>query len=295
MKQVRRSRRPPGQYAKRTRGQTPVKQVLVEEMLDLEVVGQGATTKIYRDGNIAIKLYVNTQDAWSSSSPSERPDQSDAAANEAERQRFAYNAGLPVPAVYGVRKLSDNAVALDMEYINGRPLIQLGMDKDERRNAIHILANLQCKVHNIHAIGLPNQVERIAWKIKSTKHLDNPLKDKLLSLLMNLDDGFEWLCHGDFHPLNILYDGSKHWIIDWVDTTAGNPLADACRTYLIFMQYMNRLAGIYLNAFCKESKSKKDDVLAWLPVVAAARLNENMDDKSRAWLINMVKDINYPQ
>ena len=22
------------------------------------------------------------------------------------------------------------------------------------------------------------------------------------------------LCHGDFHPLNILYDGSKHWIID---------------------------------------------------------------------------------
>jgi hypothetical protein len=28
-------------------------------MLDLEVIGQGATTKIYRDGNTAIKLYVN--------------------------------------------------------------------------------------------------------------------------------------------------------------------------------------------------------------------------------------------
>ncbi len=44
-------------------------------MLNLEVVGQGATTKIYRDGGTAIKLYVNA--------PSEE------ANNEAERQRFA--------------------------------------------------------------------------------------------------------------------------------------------------------------------------------------------------------------
>jgi len=260
-------------------------------MLDLEMVGQGATTKIYRDGNTAIKLYVNAQDAWSSSSQSERPDPHDEADNEAERQRFAYNSGLPVPAVYGVRKLSDNAVALDMEYINGQPLIQQGMDRDERRNAIHILVNLQCKVHKIHATGLPNQAERLAWKIKNTKHLDSPLKEKLLSLLTNLDDGSECLCHGDFHPLNILYDRTKYWIIDWVDTTAGSPLADACRTYLIFKQYMNRSAGIYLKAFCMESKSKSDDVLAWLPVVAAARLNENMDEKSRAWLINLVKEV----
>ncbi len=28
-------------------------------MLDLEIVGEGATTKIYRDGNMAIMLYVN--------------------------------------------------------------------------------------------------------------------------------------------------------------------------------------------------------------------------------------------
>ena len=242
-------------------------------MLDLEVVGQGTTTKIYRDGKTAIKLYVNAP-----------PDEAD---NEAERQRFAYNAGLPVPAVYGVRKLDNNTVAFDMEYINGQPLIQPRMDKEKRKNAINSLVKLQCEVHKVHADGLPKQTDRLKWRIKSTQYLTDAQKNMLLDLLVQLDNGSDNLCHGDFHPLNILYDGSKYWVIDWVDATAGNPFADACRTHLIFKQYMSRSAGIYLRAFCKEVSSKQDDILVWLPIIAAARLNENMDDISRAWLIDM--------
>lgn len=245
-------------------------------MLNLEVVGQGATTKIYRDGNTAIKLYINAP--------------SDEADNEAERQRFACNVGLPVPVVYGVRKLNDNAVALDMEYIDGQPLMQPGMGKDERKNAIHALVMLQCEVHKVHASGLPKLTDRLTWKIKTTQYLEEPQKNNLLSLIARLNNDSENLCHGDFHPLNILYDGSKHWIIDWVDASAGNPLADACRTYLIFKQHMSRSAGIYLRTFCKETNSKQDDVLAWQPIIAAARLKENMDDKSRLWLLTLVQE-----
>ena len=40
-------------------------------------------------------------------------------------------------------------------------------------------------------------------------------KEKLLALLRRLDDGARQICHGDFHPRNILLDGKKHWIIDW--------------------------------------------------------------------------------
>ncbi len=245
-------------------------------MLNLEVVGQGNTTKIYRDGDTAIKLYVN--------SPSEQVD------NEAAIQRFAYNAGLPVPKIYGVRKLDANAVALDMEYIDGQPLIHPGMDKEERTNALHAFVMLQCKVHKVNASVLPKLSDRLAWKIKTVQYLDEPQKSKLLSLLVHLDNASDNLCHGDFHPLNILFDGSKHWIIDWVDATSGNPLADACRSYLILKQHMSRSAGIYLKAFCKESNLKQEDVLAWQPIIAAARLIEGMDDKSRLWLLNLVKD-----
>ncbi|MCL2776133.1 MAG: aminoglycoside phosphotransferase family protein [Oscillospiraceae bacterium] len=245
-------------------------------MLNLEVVGQGATTKIYRDGNTAIKLYENAP-------PSE-------VENEAMRQRFAFDAGLPVPAVFGVRRLGENVTALDMEYINGHPLMRPGMDKDERKSAIHSLIKLQCMVHKVHADGLPKQADCLAWKIENSKYIGKPLIDRLLDLLNRLNDDSDNLCHGDFHPLNVLYNGTKHWIIDWVDATAGSPLADACRTYLIFLEHMKRSAGIYLRVFCKETSVKSEDVLAWLPVIAAARLSENMDDKSRTWLLSLIKE-----
>ena len=247
-------------------------------MLGLELIGQGATTKIYLDGNTAFKLYVDAP-------PNE-------AENEAERQRFAFDAGLPVPAFYGVRRLEGNAVALDMAYIDGKPLMQPRMDKNERKEAICTLAKLQCEAHKIRADSLPKQKDRFAWKIRRSGFLSDATKENLLSLLMRLDDGSAMLCHGDFHPFNVLYDGNKHWIIDWVDATGGNPLADACRTYLIFRQYMSRSAGIYLEAFCKKSKSRQADVLAWLPIVAAARLSENIDDRAKSWLLGLVHQCN---
>lgn len=244
-------------------------------MLNLEVIGQGATTKIYRDGDTAIKLYLNASPVI--------------VENEAAVQRFAYDKGLPVPKVYGVRKLDDNAVALDMEYIQGQTVINQRMSKEERDDAIRTFVMLQCEIHKVHAGGLPKLTDRLVWKIKKTQHLTESQKSNLVSLIERLDDNSDNLCHGDFHPLNVLYDGKKHWIIDWVDASAGDPLADACRTYLIFKQYITRTAGMYLRTFCKEANAKQEDVLAWLPVITAARLDENMDEKSRLWLLDLVQ------
>jgi aminoglycoside phosphotransferase (APT) family kinase protein len=245
-------------------------------MLDLEIVGQGATTTIYRDGNTAVKLYV---DAW--------PGEADC---EAERQRFALQAGLPVPPVFGVRRLDERRVALDMEYIGGTPLLRPKMDKDEANAAILTLVKLQRLVHQAGADGQPKQADRLARKIERTDCLDGPAKDRLLALLRQLGRGAGNLCHGDFHPLNILFDGNKHWIIDWVDASAGDPLADACHTYSIFKQFIPRKAGIYLRLFCKESGTEAEDILAWLPVIAASRLDSRMDETSRKHLLESIKE-----
>ena len=233
-------------------------------MLNFEIIGQGATTKIYRDGTTAIKLYENAP--------------LNEAENEAERQRFALNAGLPVPAVFGVRRLENGNVALDMEYINGKPFF-----------CIDTLVEWQCRVHQVNASGLPRQTQRLSDRIKHTPLLNDENKNCLLTLLSKLDTGGENLCHGDFHPLNILYDGEKHWIIDWVDATAGNPFADVCRTYLIFKQHMTDSAGIYLKAFCDKANAKQADILAWLPIVAVGRLYENLDDKAQAFLLEQIE------
>jgi len=242
---------------------------------NLAQVGQGATSKIYRDGKIAIKLYENIlyEDV----------------VREASKQKFAYNAGLPVPAILDIQQLEGKSVALHMEYIKAQPLMHVGMDKDDRRAAIETLVKLQCDIHKIPAIGLPKQNETLHRRLTQSEYLAETEKEQLITLLKKLTTDENNLCHGDFHPLNILYDGSKHWIIDWVDATAGNCLADTCRSYLIFKQYIARMAGIYLRAFCKEAKVKQEDVLAWLPIIAAGRLIENLDEKSRTWLLEIIR------
>jgi aminoglycoside phosphotransferase (APT) family kinase protein len=245
-------------------------------MMNLEIVGEGATTKIYRDANMAIKLYENV-------SPEE-------AENEAKIQAYVAKTGLPVPGVFGVRRINETMTALDMEYIPGKPLFHEEMDQDQLLDAIQTLVKLQCMVHSKTADMLPKQRERLAWKIDRNKYLEQCIKDDLLTLLHSLDNGANCLCHGDFHPLNILYDGNKYWIIDWVDATSGNPLADACRTYLLLKEGLPPYAGTYLRLFCKEVGIEQDAVLAWQPVLAAARLAENMDEKQKAQLLQIIND-----
>jgi len=53
---------------------------------------------------------------------------------------------------------------------------------------------------------------------------------------------------------------------------------------------MARSAGIYLRFFCEEAKVKQDEILQWLPVVAAARLNDNMEDRQRDSLMKIVAE-----
>ena len=239
-----------------------------------DLIGEGATAKIYSNNGKAIKVYENAN-------------LSDIE-NEAKRQQFAFDANLPVPRVYAVYKLENNKIAFEMELINGQPLMHLQMDKDERRNAVHTLVKLQCQVHKVKVDNLPRQADYWKEKIKRTQNLDCSLKEKILVLLDQMRDDSNQLCHGDFHPLNVLYDGGDHWIIDWVDATVGNPLADACRTYLIFKQFINRSSGIYLKAFCKEANVRQEEVLAWLPIVAAARVDEGMNDKQITLLKEMI-------
>ena len=248
----------------------------MEKMLDLEIIGEGATTKIYRDGDKALKLYINA--------PLRQVE------NEAMLQSYAAKMGLPVPLVYGVRKIDEIMTALEMEHISGKPLMHEKMATNERHAAIQTLVKLQCLVHSVSADGLPKQSDRIKMRIENNSGFDITVKENLLAQHEKLDTASVNLCHGDFHPLNIMFDGKKHWIIDWVDATMGNTLADACRTYVIFKQYLSRLSGIYLRYFCEEARVAQEDIFAWLPVIAAVRMAENMDDRARAVLVKIIDD-----
>ena len=88
-------------------------------------------------------------------------------------------------------------------------------------------------------------------------------------------------------------------IIDWIDVTSGNPLADFART-AVLIRYgapppMNPLGIIlrlgrdsfyraYYRHYFAKSGADPEQVRLWIPVVAAARLNENIASEESALL-----------
>jgi Ser/Thr protein kinase RdoA (MazF antagonist) len=87
--------------------------------------------------------------------------------------------------------------------------------------------------------------------------------------------GGDRLCHGDFHPFNVLGLDEHARIIDWLDATRGEPAADVCRSYVLISAYDPGVAAAYVDAYGIE----RAQIDAWLPLVAAARLSENVPDE----------------
>jgi len=96
---------------------------------------------------------------------------------------------------------------------------------------------------------------------------------RLLSRLEALPDG-DRLCHGDFHPWNILGSPSSALVIDWLDATQGSPAADACRAFLLLSPAAASTALPYLDAYLSRSGLALEEVTSWLPALAGARLSE---------------------
>ena len=95
------------------------------------------------------------------------------------------------------------------------------------------LAELHVEIHaTTLRVDLPNQHQKLRDKINGAKALPNDLRIKTLAALETMP-AEDRLCHGDFHPGNLMVAGQTTTIIDWIDATLGNPLADLARTTIL--------------------------------------------------------------
>jgi aminoglycoside phosphotransferase family enzyme len=140
------------------------------------------------------------------------------------------------------------------------------------------MAGLHWRLHQIRGIALTSLKLKLARNIQRALQLENDDRAKLLLRLRDLPDD-DCLCHGDFHPANIMGSEAEPHVVDWLDATSGPAQADACRTYLLALHHAPELARSYLAAYEKASSCSTEQILRWLPIVAAARLSENIADE----------------
>lgn len=209
------------------------------------------------------------------------------AIKEADKQRLAWKAGLPVPEILDVIKI-ENRQAVVMEYITGDTLGNMMLkDISHAAGYMRIAVKTQIKIHTVKGDGYPLMKDKLASQISSAPLPDAASKESLLEKLYMMKYE-ERICHGDFHVHNIIMHGKEPYIIDWVDASSGDISADVCRSYLLYSQISTELAKLYINLYCEATETNQDKVLAWASVIAGARLAENVSSENPDRLLRII-------
>jgi aminoglycoside phosphotransferase (APT) family kinase protein len=178
------------------------------------------------------------------------------------RERATQNAlaefGYPAPRV--LLASADLTVLggafLIMPRLDGRPLPKVSIGAMAR-----VLAELQARLHDLDPVAFLRAVTRDGLEPRSLTfdaHLAYLTERAAHGGLVGLAPGLEWLarrrpprpepravCHGDFHPFNILVDGEGvTGVLDWPHAIVADPAFDVATTLIILRLVPMDVAGL---------------------------------------------------
>ncbi len=253
-----------------------------------ELVGKGFTAQVYAwgDGRV-LKLF----ESWRPTAKAEK---------EFAISRAVHAAGLPVPAVHELVEVEGRR-GIVFERVDGRSMFEQVVARPWRLfAAARQLAELHARLHAVKAPAeLPTLREQIAGWIDGAAELSGAEKEELRRCLATLPDG-DALCHGDFHPANILFSARRPMIIDWSSATRGHALGDVARTshlfevaelpeesprHILWLFKVARAAvhKTYLKHYFRLRPAKPGELEAWRPVQkAAAAVWRQLQNEERA-------------
>jgi aminoglycoside phosphotransferase (APT) family kinase protein len=244
-----------------------------------DLIGAGRTADVYTWGiDQVLKLYKS----WMPASVVER---------EFEVTRAAHQAGLPVPETFQMVE-RDECHGIVFERVRGASLMQELQHHPWRLFAIAgQLAELHVLINRCQAPGsLPSQKEAILSSIERVEGLSPGIKGAALNALAALPAGSS-LCHGDFHPDNILLTEHGPVIVDWMTGTRGSPAADLMRTVMILQTsalppnipalsrrlldvFRRLLVAVYRRRYLRRIPLTTSEMSVWQLPLLTARLSE---------------------
>lgn len=244
-----------------------------------KIIAERKTKTVYKDNGKTIKLFI------------ENYSKSDIL-NEALNHARIEETGLNVPKLLEVTKIN-NRWAIVYEYIEGKTLEELmNENPDKKDEYIKMFVDVQTEILSKKAPLLNRLKEKMKTRIESA-NIDENIKYELYTRLEGMPKHYK-VCHGDFNPSNVVIkEDGQIYILDWAHSTQGNASADAARTYLLFwMDKKEEEAKEYLNIFSEKTGIRKENVLKWIPIVAAAQLAK-CNEEEKEFLSNWIDVIEY--
>ncbi|MBI5948281.1 MAG: phosphotransferase [Chloroflexi bacterium] len=217
---------------------------------------------------------------------------------ECAAMRAAASAGVRVPALGGAITV-DGRPGVLLERIAGPDLLNLVGKKPW---LVLRSGGLTGKTHaRLNAAAgpesLPASREALRRRIETLVPHEPALFGFVLDVLASLPDG-DRLCHGDFHPGQLLMDGDDPVTIDWSNATRGDPLGDYARTRVILsmgslppgttlplrvLTAVGRrlMVGAYVRGYERECAAPidRERLEAWETVHVAARIADGYENE----------------
>ncbi len=185
------------------------------EMEGMEIA-RGATAVVYDigDGKV-LKLFY--EGYWR-----------DAALREYGDAKIVYEKGIPAPRVYAFVE-PEGRVGIVYEKIEGIQMLDALLQNGDASSLVADFAALHHKFHAAHAPQLRTLKE--SWRKSAVRGG----MEKFIPLIDALPDG-DRLCHGDYHPANVICTPGGPVAIDFMNVCRGDPILDVARTiYLLQM------------------------------------------------------------
>jgi len=253
--------------------------------MDGILIGEGRTALIYEYGQgRVLKLF--------------KPGYGFFAEEEYEKHRIIQNAGAKAPMVYELYAEGDRK-GIVYQRLTGRNMGELMLASKEDFGAmLKDMARLHMAVGRCRPdAALQSMKSRIANHIHASADLTDGKKQRLLRYLETMPDG-DGLCHGDFHPENIIIEGGEATVIDWLTASKGCFAADVARTVVIVRYGVmttnpsdevcglaSALCDMYLEEMASIGAAAHSDVESWMPLQLAARLVEGNSEREQHALL----------
>jgi uncharacterized protein (TIGR02172 family) len=262
--------------------------------MERKLIGFGRTADVFEYNNDCIlKLYNKQID-------------NNTIKREFDFSKFAYENNIPTPEPIEIIQEQGRA-GIIYRKINGESLLKMLMKNIFKIKKIFSeMAELQYKINDMEFNDDTHTFKKyLKWAVEENKYINEAEKNEIQKYIKELPDGKK-LCHGDFHPENILYCDEKYYIIDWMTGMQGTIAADVARTEMIiknaeipgkvpfiikivFRIMQDKMSKIYVKEYCKISGIKIDEIKIWKLPLYVARLNENNSNEEEERILETIR------
>lgn len=240
-------------------------------MTEHKIIGIGRTAEVYTwEAGKVLKLFI--------------PDYPQSAVEKEFRLGQLLNTlNFPKPKAYEMISWQ-HRYGIVYDYVLGESLLEWVLRTLDAEGCAARLAELHPLIMQNQLDELPSYKGFLRWGIEKATALSQTEREVALHQLKDLPEGKQ-LCHGDFHPGNIMIHEDKSVVLDFMNVCKGPALYDIARTVFL-IQYsqvpepvpdpeaLKAFQKALADAYLQKLQVRRDQLQPYFAVIAAARKGE---------------------